>query len=597
MPPFLSTFRSRTNSMLDNITGIIPDSPSSSTSKDNSLTCRRCGNRFRDRLELSSHFNLLPHHSDYKDSYDFASFTRPKGRRRTKTRETSNDPGKSAEPTQVVSPITASFSETQAYYQDQQAEKDHGDDTRPTFLRKFSTLSNLNLSAIPTGDQPLSPPATDYADQDANQSPRSPKAKGKQKAAPRLPRDGSFQYGQPLASSDEEDNPTAFASPSSSTRFADFDSRPRARSATIQGLISEPVSYHSSSSIASRSSGANRPASPLPPKLPAFDWQTTKEKALPNFPDQSDDTASVASDSSFRTATSIEMGHEKAQLKARYAADEKSSNKPLESSGLASSSMFERPAVHRPNDDRERGEQRRRIRSRARHGSESNLLLESMGASYDDAPPSYHDLHGDSDPFDTVASGSRRPSRHMASRSDGFATMPASPVTRFPRRPRLYTDQGSRSTADARFPVSFSSHDDARRNDEDDLYSSRSEKAHKGPVRPPNKSRTTDANMPALVTSSSSPSSPSPSSPKTPFDYMAEAPLTAPPLALPRPHQSPKASSSGRRSRHTSRAKSDAAAPSTRCPTCFAKFASLDKTLEHLDSSDCGAVEFESGIN
>ncbi|CBQ68482.1 conserved hypothetical protein (N-terminal fragment), partial [Sporisorium reilianum SRZ2] len=151
MPPFLATFRSRTNSLLDNITGIIPDSPSSSTSKEHTLTCRRCGNRFRDRLELSSHFNLLPHHSDYKDSHDFDSFTRPKGRR-TRTRDRSDDAANTAEPTDVGTPITAGFSDTQAFYHDQDREKENEDDARPTFLRKFSTLSNLNLSSVATGD-------------------------------------------------------------------------------------------------------------------------------------------------------------------------------------------------------------------------------------------------------------------------------------------------------------------------------------------------------------------------------------------------------------------------------------------------------------
>ncbi|SJX64117.1 uncharacterized protein SRS1_14784 [Sporisorium reilianum f. sp. reilianum] len=593
MPPFLVTFRSRTNSLLDNITGIIPDSPSSSTSKEHSLTCRRCGNRFRDRLELSSHFNLLPHHSDYKDSHDFDSFTRPKGRR-TRTRDRSDDAANTAEPADVGSPITTGFSDTQAFYHDQDREKENEDDARPTFLRKFSTLSNLNLSSVATGDQPLSPSATDYADADAMQSPKSAKAKGKQKAAPRLPRDGSFQYGQPLASSDEEDDAPAFG-PSS------VDARSRPRSATVQGLTSGPVSQRSSSSFASRSSGAARQASPLPPKLPAFQWQATKEKQLPGFPDQADDTASIASDSSFRTAASIEMDSEKAQLKARYAADEKSSHTALESwDPASSSSRF---------GDADQGEQRP-FRSRVRHASESNLLLESTGASYDDAPPSYHELHGDTDPFETLATGSHRVSRHMAARSDRFATMPTSPVSRShhaPRRPRLSTNAWSRSAADVRFPVAFSSHVDndhppprsSPHNDEDDLYSPLSEKSRKSPLRRSSKSREADAYLPPLVASSSFASSPSPSSPspKTPFDYMGDAPLSAPPFALPRPQQSPKASSSGRRSRHTSRAKSDAAAPSTRCPTCFAKFASLDKTLEHLDNSDCGAVEFESGIH
>ncbi|CDR88676.1 uncharacterized protein SPSC_05508 [Sporisorium scitamineum] len=592
MPPLLSTFRSRTKSLLDNITGIIPDSPSSSTFKDTSLTCRRCGNRFRDRLELSSHFNLLPHHSDYKDSYDFDSFTRPKGRR-AKTRDRTHDLGKTAEPTDVALPITASFSETQAYYHDQERGNENDNDARPTFLRKFPTLSNLNLNAVATGDQPLSPSATDYADQDAMQLPKSSKAKGKQKATPRLPRDGSFQYGQPLASSDEEDNASAFASLS----------RSRARSATIQGLTSEPVSNQSSASIASRSSGAFRQASPLPPKLPAFEWQTTKEKPLPSFPDQIDDTASIASDTSFRTAASIEIGYVKSQLKARYAADEKSSDKGLGSSHPVSSTTFGSSAIRGAHDGRDQGEQRP-VLARARHGSESNLLLEAMGgASYDDAPPSYHELHGDTDPFDTLATGSHRSSRHMASRSDGLATMPASPISRshrhaLPLPRRSTTNEWSRPAAGSRFPVAFSSHDDddhspphaSRGNEEDDLYSPHSEKSQKS------KSKATDAYLPPLVTSSSYSSSPSPSSPKTPFDYMADAPLSAPPLALPRPHHPPKASSAGRRSCHTSRAKSDAAAPSTRCPTCFVKFASLDKTLEHLDNSDCGAVEFESGI-
>lgn len=579
MPPFLSNFRLRTNSLLDNITGIIPDSPSSTTSKDNSLTCRRCGNRFRDRLELSSHFNLLPHHSDYSDSHDFDSFTRPKGRR-TRTLDQRLDRGKAAARDDLTSPSTTNFSESQAFYDAADKDKENVAEGRPTFLRKFPTFTALTTTT--TDDLTRSPFGTDYADQDGDQSLRSPKAKGKQREVPRLPRDGSFQYGQPLASSDEEGD-------------APIATRSRARSATVLSTETVPSSLPraSFSSTASRSSGRSRQAPSLPPKLPAFDWQTIDKKPLPDIANEADDAASIASDSSFRTAGSTDMYSEKAQLKAMYGSDEKKSQKHDTLADPASSDTSAIPGVGHGVLRTEQGS----TSASARHASESDLLLETPEAPHYDAPPSYHELHGDSDPFDDLPTSSRHRSRHLTSRSDGFATMPSSPVSRFgshePRRPRRATNAWSSFASESQFPVTFSSTSRYDEHDaEDDLYNPRSEKTS----RPSIKSRLTEASLPPLVTSSSFSTSPSPSTPKTPMTFFDDASLVAPPLSLPRPAK-PSSNSASRRNRHHSRAKSDAATPSTRCPTCFAKFSSLDKTLKHLDNSDCGAVEFESGLN
>lgn len=594
MPPSLSNFKSRTTSLLDNITGVIPESPPNSTFKDKSLTCRRCGNRFRDRLELSSHFNLLPHHSDYSDSFDFDSFTRPKGRR-SKTLDQHADLGKAAARDLVVSPSFTTFSESQAYYNTIDKDKHNQSESRPAFLRKFPTFTNL--TTIASDDQLRSPPATDYANQDAVQSPTSSKAKGKQRATPRLPQDGSFQYGQPLASSDEESDPPALGM---SSKSAVSPHRLRARSATIQTLTSESESNAlartSLSSIASRSgsSGINRQAPPLPPKLPAFDWQPKDEKLVPKFSDNVDEVCSVASDSSFRTAGSAgRVSSEKAQLEALYS-QEKLSSKNSDKGAFASSvqGSFAIPGVGHGVLRSERDQ----LRTPARHCSESNLLLESMDASHDDAPPSYYELHGDTDPFNDLPTSALDRSPHTASRSEGFATMPGTPVSRVgshqPRRSRGATNANTWSSfaSEARFPVTFSSFDGPdQRNDEEDLYNPPSEESSRRPV----KSKSID--LPALVSSSSFSSSPSPSTPKTPVVFFDDAPLAAQPLTWPRPAKP--SSSVRRRSRHNSRAKSDAAAPSTRCPTCFVKFSSLDKTLQHLDNSECGAVEFESGIN
>ncbi|KAJ1023081.1 hypothetical protein NDA16_003234 [Ustilago loliicola] len=490
MPPFLSVFRSRTNSLLDTITGIIPDSPSDGTSKDNSLTCRKCGNRFRDRLELSSHLNLLPHHSDYADSHNYDSFTRPKGRRVKSNLAFELDASSPSAFVDGAAP-SASFSETQAYYAVPGDDKEPDSlNARPALLRKFPTLSSLNITA--TGDQqPQSPPPTDSADSIAR-SPRSDaKGKGKQRAMPRLRRDDSFQCGQPLASSDEdaESQPRATGS---SNKPPSISVRTRAHSESMKAMTSRSSlndrPRSSTSSVTSRSSRALASeavgqAPPLPPKLPMFEWQEKSKQSSISLPDSADDTASIDSDASFRTAGSTDKTSEKSRLKQSYAA--RDASEPSWGSPSTSSKQTEKELPPRP---------------RARHASESNLLLESMSTSHDDAPPSYHELHDDRDPFGdfTVHPGST--SRHFVSRSDGFATVPSSPVSRVD-------------------------------------------------------------------------------------------------IALPQPQQHHKAGAgASRRSRQSSRAKSDAAAPSTRCPTCFVKFATLDKTLEHLDNSDCGAVEFESGI-
>ncbi len=592
MPPFLASFKSRTNSLLDTITGIIPDSPTDGTSKDRSLTCRRCGNRFRDALELSSHFNLLPHHSDYSDSHDYASFVRPKVRRQRK-------PVVEEFPhTCLTGPAVTSFSEVEPVYPSQDKEND---DTRPALLRKFPTFSSLNIGN--TGDQQPSSSATDYLQEDAD-SPRSPtKGKGKQKAPSRPRRENSFPYGQPLASSDEEGE-TSASGPSTIARGA--SAQPRTRSATVPAFTSESLSAapsgRSTPSMVSRSSRNSREAPSLPPKLPQFDWTSKSEKPLALWRNSEDDAASVASDNSFRTAGSSNKDSEKSNLKKFYAQQE--AGEQTTDSGQPSSSAA---LSRRPNPSSSTDPVPPPI---SRHASESNLLLESMGTSHDDAPPSYHELHGDTDPFETSATSSQHrprhwPSRRALSRSDGLATMPTSPVSRFDssmsRRPRRATNV---------WPVTFAPFDSADaaragpsgRSTEDDLYNTSSEKrqmhtSEDRSNRPAFTSKSTDASLPPLVSSSSFSSLPPSPMPKTPFTFFDDAPLVAPPLSLPRPSQSSKSNSgAARRSRHASRAKSDSTEPSTRCPTCFLKFASLDKTLQHLDNSDCGAVDFESGI-
>ena len=579
MPPFLSSIRSRTNSLLDTITGVIPDAPPNGTFKDRSLTCRKCGNRFRDRLELGSHFNLFPHHSDYKDAHDYDSFVRPKVRRPKIVDAISDSTNADGAPTHPILPATGSFSEAQAYYAVQEKDKEN----RPAILRKFPTLTNLSTNV--TGEQLSSALATDYGANTADASRSSTKAKGKQRAMPCLRRDDSFLYGQPLASSDEDEGLQA---PVPSFKA-------RARSQTLPGFSSEHIPQArprtSVSSVASTSSAGSRQAPPLPPKLPLFDWQQKRATFRSSLQPSADDSASLASEASYRTAGSAEREPEKAQLKAYYARNESAEEDrkgTQPSSSPASKREEKQKDAHLP------------PWPRTRHASESNLLLESTSASYDDAPPSYHELHGDTDPFDDLAGPSRHASRSFASRSDGFATVPASPVSRNDhslfQRPRRSTNAWP-STSGTGFPVRFSPFDDLSHSNENDLYNaSGKEKGRTAVYRPALKSKSTDASLPPLVSSSSFSSIASPSSPRTPFAFFADAPLTSPPLSLPRPLPSPKSTSgAGRRNRHTSRSKSDAA-PSTRCPTCFAKFASLEKTLEHLDSSDCGAVEFESGI-
>lgn len=577
MPPFLSQFRSRTNSLLDNITGSIPDVSPNGTFKDNSLTCRKCGNRFRDRLELSSHFNMLPHHSDYSDSHDFASFTRPKVRRSKPSERSVASVSTTAPAEDAVWSPSGGFSASQAYYAVQDKENT---ESRPGLLRKLPTFSNLNLSAMRSQSMADINNAFDDAkqDEDEDDAPISPtKGKGKQKALPRLP--NSFAFGQPLASSDEEGDSGA-SGPSSRLRRV-------ARSATTQALMSEPPNYSrprsSISSTASKDTSSTRQAPALPPKLPNFDWQPDQKKPLATWEDAADDTASIHSDASFRTAGSSGMPFEKLQLKMpRNEALEQERGSSGPSSSIAEDSRRTSPSI-------------------TRNASESNLLLEAVETPHDDAPPSYHELHGDTDPFDDLSVrpriGSRRSSsRHAPSRSDGWSSVPASPVDRFHlnanHRPRRLTDAWPSST----FPVTFNSTGSSRRNDEDDLYSNASSssrtRTEKGRAWPQS-SKSADAGLPPLVPSSSFTSLPSPSTPKTPF-FSDKAP-TSPPLSLPRP-STKSSSSAGRRMRQHTRAKSDLAAPSTRCPTCFNKFSSLDKTLEHLDNSDCGAVDFESGI-
>ncbi|CCF48199.1 hypothetical protein NDA11_002875 [Ustilago hordei] len=601
MPPFLSVFRSRTNSLLDNITGIIPDSPSDSTSKDNSLTCRKCGNRFRDRLELSSHFNLLPNHSDYADSYNYDSFTRPKGRRAKSDRTLELG---TPTPSALLDGVTpsASFSETQAYYAVQNDDKEQdASTTRPALLRKFPALSSHSINL--TGDQqPQSPPPTDYADSIAP-SPRSdPKGKGKQRAMPRLRRDDSFQYGQPLASSDEEDAECQSRATSSSTKNFGSSTRSRAHSASVEAMASHstlnarPRSSTSSNTSKTSRALANKAvgqAPPLPPKIPMFERQDKLKQSYISSQDSADDTDSIDSDASFRTAGSTKKPSEKTRLKQSYAA--RDTFGPSWGSPSASSKQMGKQLPPRP---------------RERHASESNLLLESMGTSHDDAPPSYYELHGDADPFDDLALPPRSTSRHFVSRSDGFATVPTSPVSRCDpatsRRPRRSTNAWPYASSSA-FPVTFSRCNDldtidtytSLPNTEDDLYNSspvspKAQLRRAAGVRPSMSSKLANGSLPPSISSSSFSSSPSPTTPKTPFAFLADAPLSSPPPTLSKPHKA--SAGSSRRIRQSSRAKSDAAAPSTRCPTCFVKFATLEKTLEHLDNSDCGAVEFESGI-
>lgn len=615
MPPFLSQFKSRTNSLLDTsqlksrtnslldtITGSIPDSPPNGSFKDRSLTCRKCGNRFRNTLELSSHFNLLPHHSDYADSHNFDTFTRPKVRRQKILDRSLDSTITGASADGGIAPAIGGFSEAQAYYAMQDKENKDG---RPTMLRKFPTFSSLTIS--PIGERQQAQSSTDYAEDD-NDSPAIPtKGKGKQKALPRLRRDDSFRYGQPLASSDEEGGSQAPSSSSSNYRS-------RVRSASTQALVSESAirsrPRSSTSSSASKQNDTSRQAPPLPPKLASFDWESEQAKPLANWEQDADDTASIVSDASFRTAGSTGNDPEKSRLRDIHRQNDASEQELYSSqpSSLTAARGFSDRV-----DSQNRDEAEARPNLPSRHASSSNLLLESIDDSHDDAPPSYHELHGDTDPFDDFAIRSRRTdgrlaSRHAQSRSDGFATMPTSPVSHFDtnahRRPRRATNAWPSSSS---FPVSFSSADDIdfagkdshRRNNEDSLYSTPSAKApsYKAGTWSARDSTSADATLPPLVQSSSFCSSPSPSTPKTPFAFFDDAPLTSPPLSLPRLQQpSQSGSGAGRKSRHTTRAKSDLAAPSTRCPTCFNKFASLDKTLEHLDNSDCGAVDFESGI-
>ncbi len=561
MPPFLSTFRSRTNSLLETITGVIPDSPPDGTFKDRSLTCRKCGNRFRDALELSSHFNLLPHHSDYSDSHDYASFIRPKARR---TKIAPAPLVDAAEP----APVAAGFSEAEAFYAVQ--DKENRID-RPALLRKFPTLSNLT-TATSAEQQPMQT-GTDYADGDgAPQSP-SAKAKGKQKAFPLLRREDSYPFGQPLYSSDEDEDSKA-PGPSSAPQISSL--RSRARSATTQALMPEPAlpprpRSSTSSSVASKSTISRRQAPPLPPKIPAFDWEN-------------DDAASIHSDASFCTAGSTEHPDEKAAFKKDSKAGWGSSKASDRDHSASVSARDKRRHDRRPDN--------------MRHMSESDLLLHSADAPDYDAPPSYHELHGDTDPFDDLTSrtgSASRPhaSRRAHSRSEGFASMPTSPINRLhigtSQRPRRSTNAWLASASPV-FPVSFASAAHPWSTGESELYSSNDAKPK------------LDASLPPLAASSALSSPASPSSPSTPFAAFGDLPRSSSPFALtlPNPPQNPsnaRSSEAGAtRKRHTSRAKSDAAAPSTRCPTCFTKFASLDKTLEHMDNSDCGAIEFESGI-
>ncbi|SNX85880.1 uncharacterized protein MEPE_04589 [Melanopsichium pennsylvanicum] len=600
MPPFLSAFRSRTNSLLDTITGVIPDAPPNGTFKDRSLTCRRCGNRFRDTLELGSHFNLFPHHSDYKDSHDFGSFVRPKVRCEKAPVQSSEAAASSSQTPHSFVPVISGFSQTQAHYAEPDKRKDKKN--HPAILRKLSTLSNLTIQA--TGEQPKSPSATHYAETDVPKSLNATKDKGKQRVTPRPGRDDPFHYGQILASSDEEAD-TLTSGPSCKGRI---------RSNTAPALPAQrplPAPPRSSTlSIASRSIGHRQQVPPTPPKIPIFDWQTEHGKSRPSLQSSSDDDASAVSDCSFRTAGSTERNSERSKLKALHA-EKKSPQSGIEVARASSSfagGVFETRDAYHAQEKEQQGP------PRPRHASESDLLLESLNPSYDDAPPSYYEMHGDSDPFDAPASSSRHQAHHFTSYSEPFASVPASPVNRVDlptsRRPRRSTNAWPFDSG-ARFPVTFPPYNDndilsagptgRKRNNELDLHSPFSAKPlkEKAVARAALKAESTDNNLPPLESSSSFASLPSLSSlssPRTPCAFFAESPLAVPPSILPSPQQPLNSSSAARRrGRHNSRAKSEST-PSTRCPTCFNKFASLEQTLEHLDSSDCGAVEFESGI-
>ncbi len=144
------------------------------------------------------------------------------------------------------------------------------------------------------------------------------------------------------------------------------------------------------------------------------------------------------------------MISEKAQLKAHYA-NEKSADQTRDLSRLNSPSASIGSIVADDKHYTGKGKQRA-SRSQSRHGSQSNLLLEAMETHHEDAPPSYHELHGDEDPFDRLSSTSSDNSRHVPSRFEGYATMPTSPVSRFdlnaPRRPRRSTNEWSSSPRD-----------------------------------------------------------------------------------------------------------------------------------------------------
>lgn len=613
MPPFLSNIRSRTNSLLDTITGVIPEAPPNATYKDRSLTCRKCGNRFRDALELSSHFNLLPHHSDYSDSYDWDAFVRPKVRR-SKPVERAPDTSDTVPSSEdVVSPAARSFSEAQAYYAARDNDQDKN--TRPTLLRKIPTFSNLSFNA--TGDGQQAPPPTDYADNEASLSRPTAKAKGKQKASPRFRRDESYLFAEPLASSDEDYQASTSGS---SFRPRTAEMRLLDHRASAGNLLGQPVfkprPRSATSSAASRSSAtswtkatARQPRSE-PPQIPLFDWQEKHLKSCASLQDGDGDAASIRSEASFRTAESNEDLSEKARIGAYYAQRYLSepngksctTSTPSSASGCRSTKDFYQ--------DQEEVAKQQGPQCRARHASESNLLLESIGNSYFDAPPTYQELHGDADPFEDLAVRSERPSKQFGTRLNGFATMPASPVScvepSTSRRPRRSTNAWP-FTSGTTFPATPTPFEDNKNIKRtwtepyitDELSSTSKTLTHvrRAGHQSRMRSKTTDASLPPLVPSSPFSSTPSPSTPKTPLAFFADDALASPTLSLPPPKQPNKSSAGARqRSRQSSRAKSDAAVPSTRCPTCFVKFASLGKTLEHLESSDCGTVEFESGI-
>lgn len=495
MPPRFAAFRSRTNSILDTITGAIPDAPPNGTFKDRSLTCRRCGNRFRDVLELDRHFNLLPEHSDYGDSHDYESFVRAKTSRRRSNREQEPSPSSTALTSPLASPLKSpsSFSDSSAFYQPQSPDKEQQD--KPTFFRKLSTLTSTPLVA-------------DQGEASPTEAAPKNKGKGKARAFPQLRREDT---GFTQVNSDDGHS-LAHELPQRAGKSAE---------------------------------------KPLPP-IDLLD-----EEAV--------EASSIKSDSSFRTASSNGVTAEKSRIAARYAkfdSKKRSEYAPASDKDSVKSVSSKRPGHGRP-----------------RHASEGDLLLSTPMHHPEAPPPSYHELHGTTDPFDTADVGSSVMSA---------PTSPAGPRPWLSSRTRAATSNGFdapwvSSNPPPSFPVTFSS------NLDDDLsngLASSSISKPRAPPRPWLSMNTTS--QPSLV--SSPPHSPtaSPSTPRTPSNAFANFPLPLSPV-------SPSASSQTR-DRRSSRTRSESNPASTRCPTCFAKYSSLASVLKHLDNSECGAVEFESGI-